>query len=50
VRRRVLVVVRLDLDDHAAHAGAQERDADELRRDVVHGPREEVAADHAGFS
>jgi hypothetical protein len=45
VRRRVLVVVRLDLDDPAAHAVEEEGRADELRSDVVHRAREERAAE-----
>jgi hypothetical protein len=46
VRRRVLVVVRLDLDDHAADAVAEELDADQVWRHVVHGAREELSVDH----
>ena len=34
--------VRLDLDDAAADAVDEQRDAHELGRDLVHGPREEV--------
>ena len=46
VRRRVLVVVRLDLDDLAADAVHEQRHAEELRRDLVHRAGEEGAPDH----
>jgi hypothetical protein len=42
VRGRILVVVGLDLDDRASDAVDEERDTDELRRDVVNRAREEV--------
>ena len=45
VRRRIGVVIGLDLDDHAADALEQERRAHELGRDLVHAAGEEVAAD-----
>ncbi len=45
VRGGVLVVIGLDLDDPAAHAVHQKRGADQLRRDFVDGPGEEVTAD-----
>ena len=42
VRGGILVVVRLDLDDHAADAVDEQRGADQLGRDVVHRAREEL--------
>jgi hypothetical protein len=35
VRGRILVVVRLDLDDRSTHAVDEELRADQLRRDLV---------------
>ena len=40
--RGILLVVRLDLDDRAADAVDEERHADEVGRDLVHRPGEEV--------
>jgi hypothetical protein len=40
VRRRILVVIRLDLDDRPAHAVDEELRADQLRRDLVDIPPE----------
>ena len=49
VRGRVVVVVGLDLDDRTADPVDEQRDPDQLRSDVVHAAREEVAAElHAG--
>ena len=42
VRGRILVIVRLDLDDHASDAVEEQRRADQLRSDVVHRAGEEV--------
>ena len=42
VRGRVVRVVGLDLDDHAADAVDDELGPDQLGRDLVHGPVEEV--------
>src|SRR5438105_4915116 len=47
VARRILVVVRLDLDDRAADSADEERDAEEVGRDLLHRAGEEVLADHA---
>src|SRR4029079_10214700 len=47
VAGRVLLVVRLDLDDPAAEAVHEERCANELGRDLVHAAREEIRAEHA---
>ena len=43
VAGRILLVVGLDLDDRAADAVHEERAADQLGRDVMDAPREEVA-------
>jgi len=45
VRCRVLGVVGLDLDDPAADAVDEERDANQLGRDLVDAAREEVGTD-----
>jgi hypothetical protein len=42
VSRRVLVVVRLDLDDRPADAVDQQRDAEQVGRDLVNRAGEEV--------
>jgi hypothetical protein len=47
--RRVLVVVRLDLDDGTADAVHEELHADELRRDLMDGTGEEVAGELHSF-
>ena len=41
VRRRIGVVIGLDLDDQAAHAVEQQRRADQVGRDLVHAAGEE---------
>ena len=46
VRRRVLVVVGLELDDPAADAVDEERRPDQLLCDLVHGSGEKSATDH----
>jgi hypothetical protein len=46
VRRRILMVVGLDLDDRAADAVDEERRSDQLLGDFVHRPGEEIASDH----
>jgi hypothetical protein len=43
VRRRILGVVRLDLDDRAADTVDKQRGADQLRRDLVDAAGEELA-------
>jgi hypothetical protein len=45
VRGRVLGVVGLDLDDPAADAVEEQRDADQLWGDLVDAAREEVRAE-----
>ena len=52
VRGGILVVVGLDLDDRSSHAVHDQRDADQVGRDVVYGAREEVTAElaHASLS
>jgi hypothetical protein len=49
MRRRVLVVVRLDLDDGTANVVYEELHADELGRDLVDGTGEEVAGELHSF-
>ena len=44
---RVVGVVGLDLDDATADAVDEQRAADQLRRDLVHAPREELAREVA---
>ena len=44
MRRRVGMVIGLDLDDHAADAVDQQGRADQVGRNVVHGAGEEGAA------
>ena len=47
VRGRILVVVRLDLDDHAADSVDEQRDADQVGRDVVDAAGEELTPERA---
>src|SRR5262249_11463122 len=42
VASRILLVVRLDLDDHSAYAVEEQRRADQLGCDLVHRAREEL--------
>src|SRR5205085_1622283 len=44
--RRILLVVRLDLDDRAADAVDEERHADQVGRHLVHRAGEEVTPEH----
>jgi hypothetical protein len=46
MRGRILVVVRLRLDDQAADPRYEQRHADEVGRNLVHRAREELASDH----
>ena len=46
VAGRVVGVVGLHLDDAPADPVHEQRAAHQLRRDVVHAPREEVAREH----
>src|SRR5947209_6761361 len=48
VRRRIGMVIGLDLDDHAADAIEDEGSADELGCDRMYAAREETAAEQAG--
>ncbi len=47
VRRRILVVVGLDLDDRPPHAVHEERHADQVGGDLVHRAREEFTRERA---
>src|SRR5439155_22706646 len=47
VARGIFLVVRLDLDDAAADAVDEQRDADEIRRHLVDAPGEEATSQHA---
>jgi hypothetical protein len=47
VRGRILVVACLDLDDRSAGAFEEQRDADQVGRDLVDAAGEELAADRA---
>jgi hypothetical protein len=43
MRRRLGMVIGLELDDHAADAVEQKRCADEVGRDLMHAAREKAA-------